>query len=59
MALKNMEDSGISPPGDAICIDLHASRAGGQDGAHIGVSKFAICKSKGGLSKDNRRNLGS
>ena len=51
MALENVEDGGISPPGDAICIDLCASGAGGKDGARIGVSKFAICESRGGYAK--------
>ena len=45
MALENVEDGGISPSGDAICIDLHASGAGEKDGACIGMSEFATCES--------------
>ena len=52
MALENMEDGGISPPGDAICINIHASGGGEKDGACIGMSKFAICESKGGYTKE-------
>jgi len=52
IALENVEGGGIQPPGDAICINLHASGAGGKDGAHIGVSKFAICESKGRYTKE-------
>jgi len=52
MALKNVEDGGTSPPGDAICIDIHASGAGEKNGACIGVSEFAICESKGGYAKE-------
>ena len=51
MALKNVEDGGMPPPGDAICINLHASGARGQDGACIGMSRLAICEGTGGYAK--------